>query len=144
MCPTNNNKIKNRYEISYTSISKGTIFPPSFIGKKSLALCMSEVLSAWSYSQWDPQELCSVGSLLLCLLLGNSCNVMVSEQLDDGLSAEDVVDQELKEQQDAQNKAVAEAQMHTLLCPSHQLTTQHTQISRSSRKKKLFPEFMKQ
>lgn len=46
--------------------------------KKSLALCMSEVLSAWSYSHWDLQEQCSVKSLLLRLLLGNSCNVMVN------------------------------------------------------------------
>lgn len=134
MCPTHNNEIEKQYKIRYTSISKSSTAKVHFslclsLVKKSLALCISEVLSARSYSQWDPQELCSVGSLLLCLLLGNSCDVMVLEQLDDGLSAEDVVDEELEEQQDAQNEAVTDAQMHTLLRPSHQLTTQHTQIS---------------
>lgn len=87
------------------------------------------MLSAWSYSQWDPQELCSVGSLLLCLLLGNRCDLMVSEQPDDGLSAEDVVDEELEKQQEAKTEAVTDTQMRTLLCPSHQLTTEDAQIS---------------
>lgn len=54
---------------------------------------------------------------------------MVSEQLDDGLSAEDVVDEELEEQQGAKNEAVTDAQMHALLRPSHQLTTQDAQVS---------------
>lgn len=126
--------MKWRQKKSYTSISKSSTATVHFslhisLVKKSLVLRISEVLSAWSYSQWDPQELCSVGSLLLCLLLGNSCDVMVSGQLDDGLSAEDIVDEELEEQQEAQNEAVTDAQMHTLLRPSHQLTTQHTQIS---------------
>lgn len=70
-----------------------------------------------------------LGNLLVCLLLGNSCDVMVSKQLDDGLSTEDVVDEELEEQQGTKNKAVTDAQMHTPLCPSHQLTTQDAQIS---------------
>lgn len=54
---------------------------------------------------------------------------MVSEQVDNGLSAEDVVDEELEEQRDAKNEAVTDTQMHTLLRPSHQFTTQDAQIS---------------
>lgn len=127
---THNNKTEKRYKISYTSVSNsGSVIVHFRLVKKSLLLCISEVLSAWSYSQWDPQELCSVGNLLLCLLLGNSSDVMVLEQLDDGLSAEDVVDEELEEQQDAKKEAVTDTQMHALLCPSHQLTTQDAQIS---------------
>lgn len=60
--------------------------------------------------------------------------MVVSEQLDDGPSAEDIVDEELKEHQDKKKKAMPKAQMQTLLRPSHQLTTQHTQISKHTKR----------
>lgn len=43
-------------------MSNGTLFFPFNLSlvKKSLALCMSEVRSAWSYSHREPQEQCSV------------------------------------------------------------------------------------
>lgn len=54
---------------------------------------------------------------------------MNSEQLDDCLSAEDVVDEELEEQQDTQTEAVTDAQMDSLVRTPHQLSIQHAQIS---------------